>query len=113
MKRSPRRRFAYQLAVRLGRVNVDAMLRYITAKQFAEWEAYAQLDPFDELRADSRAALIAQVLANIHRGKGQRAYMLKDFLLKFGELEKVRRQTPEEQFNILKLLARVQAMQVK
>lgn len=78
-------RFAYQMAVRLGRVNVDAMLRSITAKQFAGWVAYARMEPFNELRADYRAASVVAMIANVNRGKGQKAVQLEDVMLKFGD----------------------------
>jgi len=56
MKRSPRRRLAHTLALKSGWVNVDAMLRSITVKQWWDWEVYAALEPFDETRADVRTA---------------------------------------------------------
>lgn len=73
--------------MKLGRVNVDALGRSLTAKQFVGWEAYAQLEPFSELRADYRTASIVQMLANVNRGKGQKAFTLKDMLLRFEEKE--------------------------
>lgn len=88
------------MAVKLGRVNVDAMLRSLTAKQFQAWEHYAQLEPFDETRADYRAASIVQVIANVNRGKNQAAYTLQDGLLRFGEPRSSRRQTWQEQKQI-------------
>lgn len=75
------------MAVRLGRTNVDAMLRGLTAKQFMEWEAYARLEPFNELRADYRAAQIVTMIANVNRGAKQKAYQMDDFLLTFKEQE--------------------------
>jgi hypothetical protein len=60
------------------------------------------LEPFDETRADYRAASIATMIANVHRGKDQRAYKLEDFVLKFGEKPK---QTPEDHLLIAKLFA--------
>ncbi len=54
------------MAVRLGRVNVDAMLRSLTAKQFFEWEAYARMEPFSEVRADYRAASIRAMIHNVN-----------------------------------------------
>ena len=85
MTRSPRRRFAYQLAVKLGRANVDAMLRSITARQFMEWEEYARLEPFTELRADYRTASIVKMLYDVNRSKESKTFTLDDFLLKFGQ----------------------------
>lgn len=93
--------------MRLGHANVDALARSLTAKQFAAWEHYAQLDPFSERRADYRAASIVQMLANIHRGQKQQAYSLQDFLLEF-EVEEKPAQTWQEKLAIAKMWAMVQ-----
>lgn len=72
------------MAVRLGILDVKRIFRELTAKEFFEWQAYAELEPFDEVRADLRAALIAQIIANtMGRAEGQDAYTLDDFTLKF------------------------------
>jgi len=96
------------MAVRLGRVNVDGMLRSLTAKQFMEWEHYARLEPFNELRDDYRAASIVQMIANVNRGKEQKPYALQDVLIKFGEQEEDRpkpvQQTPEQQEAIMRII---------
>jgi hypothetical protein len=79
-------------------------MRGLTAKEFVGWEHYAALEPFDETRADYRAASIATMIANVNRGKEQKAYTLEDFVLKFGERE-VKRQSPQDQLLIAKLFA--------
>ena len=60
------------------------MLRSLTAKQFAEWEHYARLEPFSELRQDIRIASIVQMLHNVNVKKGR---PLTDFILKFEQEE--------------------------
>lgn len=57
----------------------------MTAKQFMGWENYARLEPFNELRADYRAASIATVIANVNRDPKTRRdpYSYEDFRLKF------------------------------
>lgn len=72
------------------------MLRSITGRQLLTWEVYDSLEPFGELRADYRAATIACVIANVNRGKGQKAFTLEDFVLKFGEAAP-KKQTWQEQ----------------
>jgi len=94
------------LAVRLGIANVDALARSLTAKQFMGWMAFEQLEPFEERRLDYIGASICATIANVNRGKGQKAYTLEDFLLKFDQQPKPR-QTPEEQLAVLKLLAAI------
>ena len=59
-----------------GELNVEAMLRRLTAKQFRMWEIYSELEPFGELRADYRAASIVQMIYNVNRGEKQKALPL-------------------------------------
>jgi len=69
------------------------MLGQITWRQFLEWEAFSELEPFDEERADIRSAQIVAALANIHRDRKKRRtpFKLSDFLLQFGDSTKVGR----------------------
>ena len=53
------------------------------ARQFAEWRAYYQIEPWGEERADLRAGIIASTIANVNRGKGQKAFMPSDFMPDF------------------------------
>lgn len=73
----------------------------MSSLEFTEWIAYAKLEPFGERRADWRAAQIVAMLANVNRGKGQRAYEVKDFLLQFGRPEP---QSWEHQLRIVEAL---------
>jgi hypothetical protein len=63
------------------------MLNEITLSQLIEWQHYARLEPFDETRADIRAAQITQILANINRDpkKHSEPFQLSEFILRFGE----------------------------
>jgi len=45
--------------------------------------AYDLVEPFGAYRADVRSAIVAQVIANVNRGKGQSAYKVDDFMPKF------------------------------
>lgn len=85
------------------------ILRGLTAKELRGWEHYFELEPFDETRADYRAASIVQILYNVNRGKGQKALTLEEALLKFGEQPEKQKQTLEQQFAILKVLAAMHA----
>jgi hypothetical protein len=85
-------------------------VRELTAKQFIGWEHFAEIEPFTldiELRADIRAAQIAQVIANVNRGKGQKAYTIKDFLVQFdGEAQQPeRKKTWQEMQQIAYMIA--------
>jgi hypothetical protein len=72
------------------------MLRGMTTRQFQEWRAYADLEPFDEERADLRAAHIVQTLLNLHRKKGAQPFQLKDCVLRFSPVEASRPSSPEQ-----------------
>ena len=56
----------------------------MSARQFHEWRAYADLEPFDEERADIRAASIVQATYSVHRRKGAPPVKLKDCVVQFG-----------------------------
>lgn len=89
-----------------GELNVDALLRRITAKQFREWQAYYALEPFDEQRGDYRSAQICQMLANIYRGANQKPFdNLDDFMLKF-DAEPKKGQSVQEKLNVMTVIAR-------
>jgi hypothetical protein len=77
-----------RLAVLAGRLDVDRMLSEVSGEQLREWLEFAAIEPFGDRRADYQTALLASVLANVWRGKGQRAAELKDFLLDFRPKEK-------------------------
>lgn len=62
--------------------------------------AYAEIEPFGEKRADIRAAIVAQTMANIHRGKNKKAYKLDDFMPQFERPK----QAPEQMIDIFKRL---------
>ena len=57
------------------------MLREMTAKQFDEWLAYYQLEPFGILADDAIAAHWKAIYANAHRKKGKQAIKVEKFLL--------------------------------
>lgn len=59
------------------------MLSEMDSRQYAEWMAYARLEPFGEDRADLRMGIIASTIANTSRGKGQKAYKPQDFIPQF------------------------------
>lgn len=52
----------------------------IDSAEFAEWVAYHNLEPFSANRTDYILAVIASILANVHRGKGAKVYKPEDFI---------------------------------
>jgi len=73
----------------------------MSSHEFAEWMAYARIEPFGEYRADLRAALITSTMANAWRGSKSKAYKIKDFLLNF---EPPKQQSWQEMKSMLKKL---------
>lgn len=70
-----------------GELQVQKIARQLTAKQFQEWELYASMEPFGEMRADWRAASIRSMVFNMAVPVKDRKPM-SDFLLKFEEVVK-------------------------
>ena len=67
--------------MRLGRVNVEAMLRSLTAKQFLGWEHFAQLEPFEDSRWDWLVASIRQTIFNMSGRLSEKQKPISDFVL--------------------------------
>jgi len=81
-----------------GEWDVSVIECGMTAKRFIEWEVYARLEPFNELRADYRSARIAATVANMMgRGKDQKAYTDDDFLLKWRDADEEPEAAPPAQ----------------
>ena len=72
-----------RLALALGFPNPDDMLAGMSSKQFSEWMAYDTLEPFGEIRADIRNAMLCAILVNINRGKNSKPAKLEDFMPTF------------------------------
>jgi hypothetical protein len=67
----------------------------MSSAEFVYWQAYASLEPFGDARGDLQAAIIAQTIANRHRGAREKAYKLQDFLPNFQARRRMN--TPEAQ----------------
>jgi hypothetical protein len=55
----------------------------ISARELAEWRAYYELEPWDEMRGDLRNAMLMALLANINRKKGAQPFRPSDFMPDF------------------------------
>lgn len=79
----------HQLALRLGKPNVNAMLREMTSAQWCQWKAFLELEPvhLSEERADHRAASIAAAVWNAafwsHSSQQHRSF--REFLASWGD----------------------------
>lgn len=69
------------------------MLASIPGQLFAEWMAYAELEPFGEERADLRMAIETASLGNIiyqvWTGKREAIFKAEDFMPKFEKQEPI------------------------
>jgi hypothetical protein len=61
------------------------MLAAMDGAQFAEWMAYAGLEPFGEERADLRAGIVASTTANVWRARNKKPLTPRDFMPRFGK----------------------------
>lgn len=68
-------------------MSVKQCQRTIDAREFAEWLVYAQLEPWDETRADLRAGIVASTIANIWRGADNPPYAPHDFMPDYDPVE--------------------------
>lgn len=84
----------FRLALALG-CTVRELGERLDAAELTEWLAFYALEPWGTHPADVRAALVAATIANVNRGKGQRAYKVRDFLPRWDE-RAPRQQRPEE-----------------
>lgn len=97
----PVRRFAYRLALALGEPNPDVMLARMPSHVWQEWQRYATLEPWDEVRADWRAAMIAWTMANLWgREKGRPAFTIDQFMPQFN-VEPPKPKSPDDMLEII------------
>lgn len=75
------------------------MLKTISAKELAEWEAYEKIEPFGQPFLQS--GIIASTIFNMNKGRNQKIMSAENFIPKYRKP-----QTVEEQMEILKGLAR-------
>ena len=57
----------------------------MSSREFAEWLAFAGLEPLGDARGDLQAAIIAATVANMLRGKDSKAVGIEDMLPRFDE----------------------------
>jgi hypothetical protein len=65
-------------------MTVRRLLAEVDSRELSEWMAYDSLDPIGDERGDYQAGVVAATLANVWRGKGQKACAPGDFVPRFG-----------------------------
>jgi len=56
----------------------------MTSREFTEWRAFYNLEPFGPERIDVAVGMHSAMVANMHRKKGSTPFKLKDFLPRYG-----------------------------
>mgnify|MGYP001573793575 CR=1 FL=1 len=103
MKGQPGHRFAYRLALELG-MTVREMLQRMDSHEFAEWQAFYEVEPFGATKDDLFTARLLCFVANMFRGKDELPAEIEDFLLLAEKPD--RRQSVETQLLITQSLVR-------
>lgn len=57
------------------------MLNDLTNKELLDWQRFMATEPLPIQQAEYRNALLCSILANVNRGKDQKPYGLKDFMM--------------------------------
>lgn len=75
----------------------------MSSREFSEWLAYCEMEPFGEERGDLRAGIVASTVANVNRDpkKRPRPFQPRDFMPEFGESKG---QSWQEQLQIVEML---------
>jgi hypothetical protein len=66
--------------LKLGKT-VAELLASLDARELAEWQVFASIEPFGEERDDLRAGQVCATVANVNRAKGGKVLKATDFLL--------------------------------
>jgi hypothetical protein len=73
----------------------------MSSLELSEWQAFYNLEPWGDERADLRSGLAASALCNLWTAKGSHRYKASDFLMNFEETEP---QTPDQMKAMLQAL---------
>jgi hypothetical protein len=79
----------------------------MSSHEFAEWAAYAQIEPFGPTRADLRTGILAALIAEVYRDRKKRAKPYSPaefmpFLEADGERAELERPSPDALWTKLK-----------
>lgn len=73
------------MTLAIGGCTVRELQVRMSSREFAEWQAFARLDPFGPARADLRMANQMALFAEVHRDRKKRskAFTPADFMFEF------------------------------
>ena len=69
-------------------MTVAELLNRISSREITEWMAFGQLEPFGSDAGFLGHAITSKTIADVNRGKGQKAYKVSDFMPNLGEKKK-------------------------
>jgi hypothetical protein len=64
-------------------MTVDEAQDRITSREFSEWQAYHQVEPFGQLRDDFRMGILAATVVNLFKSETDEPAKPTDFLPEF------------------------------
>lgn len=76
------------------------LLDRTSSHELSEWQAFYKLEPFGARAYYLGHAITAQIIANVNRNKGQKAYKTEDFIPDFDQDP----QTPEAMLEFAKAM---------
>ena len=82
-------------------MTVSELLGRISSRELSEWMAFSQLEPFGAEAGFLGHAITASTVANVNRGKGQKAFEVSDFMPAFKDKKA---QTVEEMLQIIQVV---------
>ena len=66
-------------------MTVSELLNRISSREITEWMAFGQLEPFGAEAGYIGHAITSKTIADVNRGKNQKAYSVSDFMPKRGK----------------------------
>lgn len=69
-------------------MTVAELLSRVSSRELTQWMIFYQTEPFGSEADLYGFAIVASTIANVHRGKGKKAYSPDDFMPKFKTPEK-------------------------
>ena len=85
------------LCLALGVPSPRELFSRLTSSEVTQWLAFYSLDPWDGVRGDLRAGIVASTIANANRGKDQKAFVPDDFMPDFDREPTPKNSTVEQQ----------------
>ena len=82
------------------------------ASDFIECMLYEQIEPFGDRRGDLNAGYICATIANVNRGERVEPFSPFDFMPKWDEKPKPKKQSGQEQLNFMLALQAVQRLKL-